>query len=564
MTTETIETDAPAAATPAPRSRFAKLKLTDDGRPATLAEVGDERVNFSSNERIKVERSPFTVWDDIVNIYSKQGFDSIPADDFERMKWYGIYQQRPKNGHLMMRFKVPGGALNTDQVRLVAGIVKDYGHGFCDITTRQDIQVHWLTIEQMPDIKDRLATVGMTTRGACGDVARNVVSSPIAGIDPEELMNPLPLVNKVTEHFVSTDEFADMPRKHKMAIYGNRSGGQVEIHEIGCYAVKRKDDGSIGFRVLAGGGLSTEPFFAQDLGVFVPEEELLDVLVAISTIYRDHGYRKSRKHARFKYLVADWGAAKVRDMVEEFLGRKLRDAEPLEDAPFEPCYGDKLGIHPQKQEGYSFIGVPVPTGRITHEQMVEAANLADEFGSGEVRFTVMQNFLLPNIPNEHTETVKARLEAIGLPIRRTAFQRGVIACTGIQFCNLAVTETKERAKWIVDELDKILTWEESEFFRINVNGCPNSCGQHWLADVGLQGCTKKIDGELVEHFDFFVGGGVGTGASMTRRVKRVQATEVPETVKTIIGAYRESRQGNETFGEFCNRHTVEELQEMLP
>lgn len=541
--------------------RIAALKLTDDGRPATLAELGDARRELSKNERIKLEKSGLDVWQDIAERYSKEGFAAITEDDMERFKWQGIYQQRPKTGHFMMRLKVPGGALTSQQMRVVGALARQYAQGIADITTRQDFQMHWLTIEIIPDVVNRLKEVGLTTVGACGDIARNICSSPLAGIDPNEFLNPLPLVNEATEFFLGNRDYADLPRKHKMLVVGNPATGQIEINGISLYGVKRADDDSVGYGVRVGGGLSTEPHLAQDLGVFVKPEEALRVLEMITAIYRDHGYRKSRKHARLKYLVADWGAAKFRAKTEEYLGYKLRDAEPT-DGKIQG-YQDKLGVHRQAQDGLSFIGVPVVSGRMTSDQIDAVAGLADEFGTGDVRLTVMQNLYLINIPNEKVDTVLERLRAIGLPVETSPVTRGVVACTGIEFCNLAVTETKQRAKTIVNLLDEGVKWSESEFFRINVNGCPNSCGQHWIADVGLQGCTKKIDGQLVEHFDMFLGGTLGSGAQFNRRIKRVTAEEVPATIQKAIDHYQANRQGDESFAEFCARHSEEELEAIL-
>ncbi|HVF10946.1 MAG TPA: nitrite/sulfite reductase [Abditibacteriaceae bacterium] len=541
--------------------RATALKFTEDGRPATLAELGDARRELSRNERIKLERGGFTVWEDIVKRYAKEGYESIEDDDLERFKWYGIYRQRPNTGHFMMRLKVPGGAVSAVQLYEIAAMSHAHARGFADITTRQDFQVHWLTIEVIPEVVEGLQSVGLTTKGACGDVARNICSSPLAGIDPDEVLNPLPLVMEATNLFAGNPEYADLPRKHKMLVVGNPASGQIEIQEIALYGMRRSDDAAIGYHCRIGGGLSTEPHLGQNLGAFIPPEQALAVLEAITAIYRDHGYRKSRKHARLKYLVADWGAAKFRARVEEYLGYKLRDAEPENDDV--PGYQDRLGVHPQPQAGLSFIGVTVVAGRITSDQIEEVAKLSEEFGTGEVRLTVMQNFYLINIPNEKVEAVLARLDAIGLPVESSPVTRGVIACTGIQFCNLAVTETKERAQNLVQVLEGKVNWRESEFFRINVNGCPNSCGQHWIADVGLQGCTKKVDGQLVEHFDVFLGGSLGGKAAFNRRIKRLPAEEVPNAMQRVIEHYQARREGNETFADFCSRHSEEELEAML-
>lgn len=547
-----------------PKSRHAKLKLTDDGRPATLLELGDERANLTSNERLKLEKPGPAVWKDIIERYAAQGFDAIEQDDFERFKWIGFYQQKPKVGHFMLRVKISGGLITSEQARVVAGILKDYARGIGDITTRQTFQMHWLTIDQAPDIMERLGRVGLGVFaglfGPCGDICRNIVSSPLAGIDPDEVIDTRELVDVAAKYFSSTPEFADMPRKYKVGIFGHRSAGQWEINCFSIYGVKR-DDGEVGYGATIGGGLSTEAHLAVDLNVFLTPEQAMDVLKAAASLYRDHGYRKSRKHARLKYLIADWGAEKTREVIEEqYLKYKLRDAQP--QPPFKG-YEDSLGVIVQKGGELSAIGIPVVTGRITSDQLAEVANLADEFGNGDIRLTVMQNCIIPNIPHDKVDTVVARLEAIGLPLGGSAVRRGIVACTGTEFCNLAVTETKARAKNLVHLLDEGVKWEDSEYFRINVNGCPNSCGQHWIADVGLQGCSKKIDGELVEHYDLFLGGGLGSDATFNRRIKRVPASEVAPSIQRLIEHYKANKQGSESFKDFCNRHEAEELQDVF-
>jgi sulfite reductase beta subunit-like hemoprotein len=573
MTTETTESTVATAAKPDPdertRKRIAALKYTEDGRLATLSELGNERANLTKNERIKIEKLGPKVWDDVVARYSHEGFDAIDEDDFERLKWIGWYQQRPKDGHFMMRLKIAGGWVNNAQLRVIANITRDFARGVADISTRQAIQMHWLTIENAPEIMARLEPVGLGVNhklfGACGDICRNIVSSPLAGIDPKEVLDTRELVQRANTYFSSTPEYSDLPRKFKVGIFGRPSAGQVEINCLSLYGVRR-NDGSVGYGVMAGGGLSTEPHLAQDMGVFVAPEQAFEVLEAITRIYRDHGYRKNRKHARLKYLVADWGAAKLRAHVEELLGYQLADAENA--APNYRGYQDELGVHDQSQPGLQWVGVPVIAGRLTSDQLEAIAAIAEEYGSGDIRLTVMQNFYLINIPREKTPEVLRRLEAIGLPVENTsAVRRGVVACTGIEFCNLAVTDTKQRAGSLVSLLDENVKWSESEFFRINVNGCPNSCGQHWIADVGLQGCSKKVDGELKEHFDVFLGGALGSnqngGARFNRRVKRLAAEEVAPAIGRAVKHYQAQRVGKESFAEFCARHSDEELAEIL-
>ncbi len=561
-----------AAATPkAPvdreAMRRAKNKLTDDGRPATLAELGDARAELTRSERIKIEKPGPQVWNDVVTRYATGGFASIDEDDFERFKWIGWYQQRPKDGYFMMRLKIAAGQVSNEQLRVISSLARDYGRGVADITTRQTFQMHWLKIEQAPDVMERLGMVGLGVNqglfGACGDICRNIVSSPLAGLEAEEIIDHHDFVARANQYFSINPEYADLPRKFKVGVFGHRNGGQCEINCLSFYGVRRAD-GEIGYGVMAGGGLSTEPHLAQDLDVFVKPEQTLEVMEVITRIYRDHGYRKNRKHARLKYLVADWGAPKFRTEIETLLGYKLIDGEAQ---PRAKGYEDKLGVFPQKQDGLNYIGVTVVAGRLTTEQMDSIADIAQQYGSGDIRLTVMQNLAIPNVKTENVDRVLDALKNIGLPVEASAFRKGVVACTGIEFCNLAVVETKARAKTIVDLLDEGVKWSESEFFRVNVNGCPNSCGQHWIADIGLQGATKKIDGELVEHFDVFLGGGLGDhdsgAARFSKRVKRVTAEEVPRTINKAIESYRGKKQGEESFADFCARHSEEELAEML-
>ena len=541
--------------------RTAKLKLTEDGRPATLAEVGDARAEFSRNERIKLEKAAPLVWNDIVENYAQNGFDAISEDDMERFKWVGVYQQKPKDGHFMMRLKIVGGIVSTTQLRGVSHIARTYCDSIADITTRQTYQVHWLTIDQMPAVMDELETIGLGVKaglfGACGDICRNIVTSPLNNLETAQVIDPTDFFTEANYYFSSTPEYADLPRKFKVAIVGHRAGGQCEINDLSFYGVARAD-GRLGYGVMIGGGLSTEPHLAQDLGIFVSPEEAMTVMEAIIRIYRDHGYRKSRKHARVKYLVADWGAQKYREEVEKIVGYKLTDADKAPD--FVRGYEDHYGVHPQMQDGLSYVGVPVAGGRLNSDQWDAIADLADQYGSGEIRLTVMQSFYIPNVKTENTGTVAAGLEAIGLPIQVSPIRSGMVSCTGIQYCNLAVTETKNRAIETVKWLDQNTKFDAAEHLRINFNGCPNSCGQHWIADIGLLGAQKKVDGVLKDHFDVFLGGKLGSDARFNRRIKRINADDVPATIKKITETYMAQRAKGEAFAEWVEKQTDEELE----
>ncbi len=542
------------------RKRNQALKFADDGRPATMAAMGDDRAELTKNERIKIEKPGPLVWRDIVETYAKQGFASITEDDMERFKWVGFYQQRPKEGHFMLRLKIPGGYVSSAVARVIAGITRDYARGVGDITTRQTFQMHWLTIDQAPDIMDRMATVGLGVNegyyGACGDITRNIVSSPYTGVEREEILDPRPLVEECSKYFSTNADYADLPRKFKVAIVGHREGGQCEINDLSFYGVRRAD-GSVGYGAMVGGGLSTEAHLAQEMNVFLKPEEVRGVFEAVVRTFRDHGYRKNRKHARIKYLVADWGIDKMRDEVEKIIGYKMTPAEPQPPAR---GYQDKIGVFPQQQAGLNIVGVPVIAGRLRSEQIEEIADIAEELGSGEIRLTVMQSFALVNVPDANVPQVLERLEKIGLSVEVSAIHKGIVACTGIEFCNLAVTETKARASHMVALLDQSVQWKDSEFFRINVNGCPNSCGQHWIADVGLLGCQKKVDGVVVEQFDIFLGGALGDNARFNRRIKRLSAEEVPAAIAKLAAAFEGGKQGSESFAQWVERHSDEELE----
>ncbi|PQV64858.1 ferredoxin-nitrite reductase [Abditibacterium utsteinense] len=541
--------------------RAAKLKFTEDGRPATLSVLGDERATLTRNERLKIEKLPPLVWNDIVDNYSKNGFDSISEDDMERFKWVGVYQQRPKDGYFMMRLKIGGGQVSNAQLRGISHIARTFADGIADITTRMTYQLHWLTIENMPAVMDELEKIGLGVKhglfGACGDICRNIISSPLANIETAQVINPTPLVLEANSFFASNPAYADLPRKFKVGIFGHRAGGQCEINDLSFYGVKR-NDGTLGYGVMIGGGLSTEPHLAQDMGVFVAPEMAMKTLEALISVYRDHGYRKSRKHARVKYLVADWGAAKYREEAEKVLGQQLPNAESA--PPVVKGYEDHYGVYPQIQEGLSFIGVPVVGGRVTSDQWDAVADLAAQYGSGDIRLTVMQSFYIINVKNENTDAVVAKLIEIGLPVNVSPMYSGMVSCTGIQYCNLAVTETKNRAKEVVTWLDANMKFSEAEHLRVNFNGCPNSCGQHWIADIGLQGCQKKVDGALKEHFDVFLGGQLGTDARFNRRIKRIPAEDVPMAIKTLSEIYSAQKQGDESFADWVQRHSDEELE----
>ncbi len=523
---------------------------------------------MTKEERLKQEKAGLDVYADILR-YAHTGFNTIEAGDFMRFKWYGVYQQRPNEGHFMMRIKVPGGRLTTAQLRVIAGIARDYGRGLADITTRQTLQLHWLTIEQMPDIFARLDTVGLTTAGACGDIARNITSSPAAGIDPQELVDTRPVVDALQAFFHLNKDFGDLPRKYKIAVEGSPIQSTLpQINDAALVAHRRESDGVVGYHFLVGGGLSIQPHFGQMLDIFVPATEvdkIVDVQRAISELYRDADQlRLKRTRARLKYLMADWGPERFTSEV-----RAKLNWTPDPSAPgfafSDETFRDHLGINPQKQPGLHWIGLCVLSGRTNATQMFQAADIADQYGGGEVRLTNVQNMLVPQVPTENLEAAKAALAEAGFQWEASQIRRGAMACTGIEFCNLAVTETKIRIKDVVTYLETVNPNPYERGLKINMNGCPNSCAQHHVGDIGLQGClARRADGSQTEAYDIHLGGDLGNHPSFTRAIHRkVPAGQVKFAIANVIAHFQETRDGGERFAQWAHRHTNEELDAFL-
>jgi len=514
---------------------------------------------MNENERIKKEKDGLDVFDDILG-YAKTGFESIAPDDFTRMRWFGLYQQKPNEGHFMLRIKVPGGLLTAAQLETVADITRIYARDITDITTRQNFQFHWLTIEDLPDIFDRLSRAGISTAGACGDIFRNVTGCPVAGIDPNEVFDARPWINEVYEFFLTNKDYSDLPRKFKTSIAGcPQHCSQPEINDIGATAVRRhrlnaEDD--LGFQVRLGGGLSARPHFAKPLNMFVPQDRLLSVFEAVAGIFRDNGNRENRKKARLKFLVDEWG---IERFEEELRGRLDWTPDPAEDWPQpKKNFRDHVGVHAQKQEGLYWVGASILSGRLTANQVAESARIAAAYGQGTVRTTNQQNLLFPDIPLQHVDTVQQALVAAGFAVEASPFRRAAVACTGNEFCNLALTETKRLIVDIVEHLEKTVTIDE--LIRINLNGCPNSCGQHHIGDIGLQGClVKQGKGVTVDGYDVSLGGRLGSDSKFVRAIwRKVPATEVKYALENLLNGYVETRDDDDDFSDFVDRHSDDE------
>ena len=467
----------------------------------------------------------------------------------------------------MVRIRIPNGLLRSDQVRELAAISEEYGRGVADITVRQNIQLHWVTIENIPDLITRLQRIGLSTTGACGDVARNVTGCPVAGIDSHELIDASPFALAIDRDLGGNRDFYNLPRKFKISVTGCSSWcSYPEINDVAFTVTTRKRNGAteVGFSVRIGGGLSTEPHLAVKLNAFIRQYQVLVVARGVAEIFRaSEVLRQSRDNARLKYLFLKhgWTADSFLAELQRQLGFSLDPAEP-EEVPAD-IHRDHTGVHRQKQPGLFYIGASVSRGRITPEQLRKVADLADAYGDGRVRATVQQNILLVNIPEASVDRVVSELNLAGLPVSVSAFARGTVACTGSEFCKLALTETKGFARWLSEQLEERLPGFQEQI-KLHITGCPNSCGQHWIADIGIEGKKIKADGKMVDAYYFCVGGSVGQIASIARPVGyRCAATAVPDAIERLLSAYQEERSGNENVREFLARHSNEEIRMVL-
>jgi len=529
-------------------------------------------------ERLKRELNPWEAYADIQR-FAREGWDSVPPEWFGAyFRWWGIYTQGDGVGaiggkggegkavrHLMVRIRIPNGVLDSRQLRTIADLAEWHGRGIADITVRQNFQLHWVTLESLPEVFQALWLKDVTTMGSCGDVTRNVTGCPVAGLDAEELVDASPLVREATELVNGNAAFYNLPRKFKVSISGCRAWCTYpEINDIGLTAVRHPASGEIGFAVRVGGGLSTDPHLGVKLDAFVPGAQALGVFRAVAEIFRDSDVlRQNRERARLKFLFLQhgWTAERFKAEIETRLGTPLAPGVP--DDPPDDAYRDHVGIHPQRQPGYCYVGVAVLRGRLTANQMRVAAELADRYGSGAVRTTSMQNFLIPNVRRESAQALARELEGAGFAIDASPFRRGTVACTGSEFCKLALTETKGFARGLVESLEQRLPGFDQQL-RINVTGCPNSCGQHWIADLGIEGKKVKVDGAVVDAYYFCVGGAVGRHQAVARPIGlRLPATGVAPAIERLLRAFQAERRDDENFRQFAARHTDEELRGLL-
>jgi sulfite reductase beta subunit-like hemoprotein len=466
----------------------------------------------------------------------------------------------------MLRTKQPNGFITPEQLEVIADIAETKNRGFVDLTTRQDIQLHWIHVTQAVAIIEQLRRAGISTLGACGDITRNVVGCSVAGVDREELFDASPVAQQVSDFFLGHLAYANLPRKYKISVSACATWcAQPEIQCVALVGARRRTNGGdeLGFDLRVGGGLSTQPFISQRLGAFVRREEAVEVIRHITEIWRDTPeYREKRHRARIKFLLHDWGPARFRRRLEERLGRRLEDA-PADFQEPPDIYRDHIGVHAQRQDGLYYIGAPVLVGRITGAQMRMVAQACRRYGDGTtLRLTPRQNILLLNIPEAHVEKVLAGLAEVDLSINAHPVRRSMVTCTGIEFCKLAITETKARSRQIVEYLEQRVPLDEP--LRLHVTGCPNSCAQYQIAHIGLMGSKTKVDGQVVDAYDIFVGGQLGRGARFNHPIlRKVPAADSARRLEQLLRGYLRQRRAGEPFTAWCERVGDEALARLL-
>jgi sulfite reductase (ferredoxin) len=527
------------------------------------------REPLNKNEQSKKDDDPLHVRDRILHIYSKRGFDSIdPADLRGRFRWMGLYTQRKpgidggKTGSMeeeelddrffMMRVRTDGQVLSGTALRTLGAVSNEFARGTADITDRNNIQYHWIDIENVPAVWERLEAVGLTTLEACGDGPRPFLGSPVAGIAKDELIDGSSALAEIKKRGLNNPAFSNLPRKYKTALTGHPSHDVApEINDISFVATVHPERG-VGFDVWVGGGLSTNPMLAQKLGVWVPLEQVPDVWEGVTSIFRDYGYRRLRSRARLKFLVADWGVEKFREVLEkEYLGTELVSC----DSPAVPQHqGDHIGVHEQK-DGKFFIGAAPVVGRINGDVLTGLADLVEKYGATGARLTAYQKLVVLGVSAKDTDAFVADLESIGLTAKPSNWRRRTMACTGIEYCKLAIVDTKQRSMDLISTLESRFPGLDSPI-TINVNGCPNACARTQVADIGLKGQLVLDDnGNQVEGFQVHLGGGLGLGANFGRKLRahKVTSAALDDYVTTVVTNYLADREGDELFQTWVQR-----------
>ncbi|MGV9314224.1 nitrite/sulfite reductase [Streptomyces sp. NPDC003691] len=531
---------------------------------------------LNANEQTKKDDDGLNVRTRIETIYAHRGFDSIDGADLRgRMRWWGLYTQRKPgidggktailepeeldDRYFMLRVRIDGGRLTTRQLRVIGEISQEFARGTADITDRQNVQYHWIRIEDMPEIWRRLEAVGLSTAEACGDTPRVVLGSPVAGISADEIIDGTPAIDEIQRRIVGNKDFSNLPRKFKSAISGSPLLDVAhEINDIAFVGVNHPEHGP-GFDLWVGGGLSTNPKIGVRLGAWVPLDEVPDVYEGVISVFRDYGYRRLRNRARLKFLVADWGAEKFRQVLEDqYLLRKLVDG-PAPETP-QQQWRDHVGVHRQK-DGRFYVGFAPRVGRVDGTILTKIADLAEAHGSGRVRTTVEQKMLVLDVEEDQVASLTEGLESLDLRVTPSPFRRGTMACTGIEFCKLAIVETKARGASLIDELERRIP-EFDQPITININGCPNACARIQVADIGLKGQLVLDDeGRQVEGYQVHLGGALGLEPGFGRKVRGLKVTSegLPDYVERVLRRFQEEREDGERFATWAARASEEAL-----
>jgi len=536
----------------------------------------DEREPLNANEEFKRHEDPLAVRDRIENIYAKQGFASIDKTDLRgRFRWWGLYTQREQGydgsftgeenidlleaPYFMLRVRSDGGALTARSLRVLGQISTEFARDTADISDRQNVQYHWIRVEDMPEIWRRLDAVGLQTTEACGDCPRVVLGSPLAGESLDEVLDPTPAIEEIVRRYIGEPEYSNLPRKFKTAI----SGLQDVVHEINDVAfvgVNHPEHGP-GLDLWVGGGLSTNPMLAQRLGAWVPLAEVPDVWESVVSLFRDYGYRRLRSKARMKFLVKDWGPKKFRDVLEaEYLKRPLIDG-PAPEPTVRPI--DHVGVQ-RLRNGLNAVGVAPIAGRVSGTILTTIADLAEQAGSDRIRFTPYQKLIILDVPDDKVDALVAGLDALGLPARPSHWRRNLMACSGIEFCKLSFAETRVRAQTLVPDLEQRLADLNAALdvpVTVNINGCPNSCARIQVADIGFKGQMVDDGDGPVEGFQVHLGGSLGLDSAFGRKLRqhKVTSIELGDYIERVVRNFTNQREPGERFAQWAIRADEESL-----
>ncbi|MCM6773657.1 nitrite/sulfite reductase [Nocardia sp. CDC159] len=545
------------------------------GKPVRRKSEGQWALGYreplNPNEQSKKDDNPLNVRARIENIYSKGGFDSIDKADLRgRFRWWGLYTQREQGydgtwtgdenidileaRYFMMRVRCDAGALNLAQLRTIAGISTEFARDTADLSDRENVQYHWIEIENVPEIWRRLEDVGLKTTEACGDCPRVVLGSPLAGESLGEVLDPTPAIDEIVRRYIGDKRYSNLPRKFKTAISGQQDVAH-EINDVAFIGVEHPEHGP-GLDVWVGGGLSTNPMLAQRLGAWVPLEEVPDVWEGIVALYRDYGYRRLRTKARIKFLVKDWGIEKFRQVLEdEYLERKLIDG-PAPEKPTQIV--DHVGVQ-RLRNGLNAVGFSPIAGRVSGTILTKVADAAERAGSDRVRFTPYQKLVVLDVPDDKVETLIAELDALGLQARPSVWRRNLVACSGIEFCKLSFVETRKRSQVLAPELEQRLADINAQLdvpITININGCPNSCARAQIADIGFKG--QLVDdghGNQVEGFQVHLGGSLGFDSAFGRKLRqhKVTSDELGDYIERVVRNFVKNRDSGERFAQWAVR-----------